>query len=109
MRHKNSQEMLLLAIDPADILKLFSSISIIVSIIVLLVMHNMHKISLVGYVNRLPFKIEGIFSSLVNPFTISLIMGLGIGLLCGVVITFIALLFNLFVSVMGGIRIYVRD
>ncbi|RJP60589.1 MAG: hypothetical protein C4541_03770 [Candidatus Auribacter fodinae] len=109
MRHKNSQEMLLVSIDPVGIFTLFSSISIIVSIVVLLVMHNMHKISLVGYVNHLPFKIEGIFAPLVNPFTIALIMGLGIGLLCGVVIMFITLLFNLFVSVMGGIKIYVRE
>ena len=106
---RNVRELEIKSVNPVSVLSIYTAICIIIAIIVLLVLDHLHYMSLLSFERFSPVPLEGILSNLANPFTIALILGLIIGLICGIAVCFIALLYNLFASVMGGIKINVSE
>ncbi len=106
---RNVRELEIKSVNPVSVLSIYTAVSIIISIIVLLVFDHLHYMSLLSFERFSPIPLEGVLRNLANPFTIALILGLIAGLGCGIVFCFIALLYNLFASVMGGIKINVSE
>ncbi|MCB1195635.1 DUF3566 domain-containing protein, partial [bacterium] len=72
-----------------------------------LILDALGKIRLSKYVSFIPD--EGFFAAFDNPFTIALLAGIAAGLVLGMLALIFALIYNCFASVMGGVKIDIRD
>ncbi|GEM_PF-2546729 len=109
---QENREIEIMSIKPVPVFSTMTCIGLVVSIIALIALDGFNVISLSVYSKYIPEQIFEKFpfaENFINPFTISLLLSIPIGLAWGLFFVIVALLYNLFSNTMGGIKFDLRD
>jgi len=110
LRH-DKNEIEIISIKPAPVFSLITCVGLVVAIISLILLDAFSIIHLSEYAKFIPAEILDKFpfaKNFINPFTLSLIFSIPIGLTSGLFFLIVSVLYNLFAGVMGGIKLELK-